>query len=515
MPETIVAALARHARERPAAPALVAGGVRLSWAETKDWVDRATGWLLALGLPRGASVLGWLPNCAEWYLVRLACEQAGLFWIPVPTSQGSRELSSILARVRPALLLSPGRFRERDYAAECDAMCEAIGLKPRRLQVAKDSLLNLAGPAADQGAALRFDEMAHALSTTGSDGLPKLAHYTLAAACVRAHAQKALLGLKPEDRLLVLSPGTGPARAAWLAAPVAGCCVIGMPVFGIDATLELIKTEGATIVCGTPAQLAMLVPKLARADTSSVRIWYTAGSVLPRTLAEELESTTRGIVLSTYGGADFGGWSAADPSDPPSVRHGTVGVPRGGTEFRIVDVEGRDQPAGEVGELIGRGPCCVGGYIGTQGSERWKDGWFHTGDLAWMDGAGHIVIAGRLKELIVRGGDKISPAEVEAMLRTYSGVEQVAVVGVPDPVLGERVCACVVPVDPALPPPLQALREQLRAQGLAPYKAPERILVLESLPMVGDKINRRELSAMADRLFNTGASRSCSVIVGS
>lgn len=502
MPETIVAALARHACERPAAPALIAGHVRLSWGEVKQWVDRATGWLLDMGLPRGSTVLGWLPNCAEWYLVRLACEQAGLFWIPLPTSQGSRELSSILERVRPSVLLSPGLFRERDYASECDAMCRAIGLNPKRLQVTEDALLDLPGPAADQRQALRLDELAHALSTTGSEGVPKLAHYTLSAACERAHAQKALLALKPEDRLLVLSPGTGPARAAWLAGPVAGSCVIGMPVFGTAATLDLIEKESPSIVCGTPAQLAMLAPKLPRADTSSVRIWYTAGSVLPLTLAEELESTTRGIVLSTYGGADFGGWSAANPSDPPSVRHATVGLPRGGTEFRIVDAEGREQTDGEVGELIGRGPCCVGGYIGGQGSERWKDGWFHTGDLAWRDGAGHIVIAGRLKEVIVRGGDKISPAEVEAMLRTYSGVEQVAVVGFPDPVLGERVCACIVPTDPAVPPQLDALRGQLRGQGLAPYKAPERILLLPALPIVGDKVNRRELSAIAERFFS-------------
>lgn len=501
MPESIVAALARHARERPAAPALVSGRIRLSWREAKEWVDHAAGWLLALGLPRGASVLGWLPNCAEWYLVRLACEQAGLFWIPVPTSQGSRELSSILERVRPSLLLSPGHFRERDYAAECDVMCAALGLAPRRQRLAQDALLCLAGPAADQSAALQWDEPAHALSTSGSDGLPKLAHYTLAAACTRAHAQQALLGLAPEDRLLVLSPGTGPARAAWLAAPVAGSCVIGMPVFGIDATLALIANERATIVCGTPAQLAMLAPRLANADTSSVRIWYTAGSVLPRTLAEQLESATRGIVLSTYGGADFGGWSAADPNDPAPVRHGTVGVPRGGTEFRIVDAQGRDRPPGEVGELIGRGPCCVGGYIGPQGSERWQDGWFHTGDLAWTDSKGHFVIAGRLKEVIVRGGDKVSPAEVETLLRTCGGVEQVAVVGLPDPVLGERVCACVVPADPGQPPALEALREQLRAQGLALYKAPERMVLLETLPLVGDKIDRRELSAMAERLF--------------
>ncbi len=503
MLETIVAALARQARERPAATALIAGPVRLTWGEVKDWVDRAAGWFLAQGLPRGAPVLGWLPNNAEWYLVRLACEQAGLFWVPVPTSQGSRELASILARLHPAVLLTLGRFRERDYAAEGDVLCTELGLTPIRLQVPEESLLILDGPAADAGTALRLDEMAHALSTTGSEGTPKLALYTLAAACERAHAQKQLLGLRADDTLLVLSPGTGPARAAWLAAPVAGCCVVGMPVFGTDAALQLIERERASIVCGTPAQLAMLAPKLNRVDTSSVRIWYTAGSVLPPTLAEELESTTRGIVLSTYGGADFGGWSAADPSDPPAVRHGTVGRPRGGTEFRIVDGEGRDLPQGEVGELIGRGPCCVSGYIGTQGSERWNAGWFRTGDLAWIDSAGHVVIAGRLKEVIVRGGDKISPAEVEALLRTYSGVELVAVLGVPDLVLGERVCACVVPADPTRPPMLEELRELLRSHGLAPYKLPERMLLLESLPMVGDKINRRSLSAMADRLLNT------------
>ncbi|MBX3646213.1 MAG: acyl--CoA ligase [Rhodocyclaceae bacterium] len=500
MLETITAALARQARERPEALALIAGGVRLTWCEAKDWVDRAAGWLLALGLPRGAPILGWLPNSAEWYLVRWACEQAGLFWIPVPTSQGSRELSSILERVRPAVLLSPGRFRERDYAAECEVMCSALALKPIRLLIQDSTILSLNGPVSDEDTALRLDEMAHALATTGTEGIPKLAIYTLAAACERAHAQTRLLGLTANDTLLVLSAGTGPARAAWLAASVAGSCVVGIPVFGIDVTLKLIEQERPTIVCGTPAQLAMLAPKLKHADISSVRIWYTAGSVLPPTLADEFESATHGIVLSTYGGADFGGWSAADPSDPAIVRHATVGKPRGGTEFRIVDDKGLDVVLGKVGELIGRGPCCVSGYIGTEGSDRWKAGWFYTGDLAWIDKLGHVKIVGRLKEVIVRGGDKVSPADVETVLRTHPGIAQVAVVGVSDPVLGERVCACIVPTHSTRVPTLEELREHSQSEGLAPYKAPERILVLESLPMVGDKIDRRTLVEIASHL---------------
>ena len=495
--ETITEAVARQARERPRAIALIDGGTRLSWGEVKAWADRAAGWLRALGLPRGATVFGWLPNGAEWYLVRLACEQAGLFWIPIPANQGQRELASILERVRPAVLITRGRFRNRDYAAESDQICGRLGLEPVRVTVPEQGLLRLDGPPADDSASLRLEEMAHALSTSGSEGVPKLALYTLAAACERAHAQCRLLGLLPEDILLVLTPGAGPARAAWLASPVAGSCVVAMQVFGTDAALELVERERVSVVCGTPAQLAMLAAKLKNIDSSSVRIWYMAGSVLPPTLAEELEANTRGIVVSTYGGADFGGWAAPDSADPPAVRHHTVGKPRGGTEFRIVDAHSREVARGEVGELIGRGPCCISGFIGEQRNDQWRDGWFHMGDLAWLDDAGNIVIVGRLKDVIVRGGDKVSPAEVEALLRTHPGVSQVAVIGVPDPVLGERVCACVVPAAWNRPIELEALRGHLRAQGLASYKAPEQIVMLDSLPVVGDKVDRRALAALA------------------
>jgi acyl-CoA synthetase (AMP-forming)/AMP-acid ligase II len=270
-----------------------------------------------------------------------------------------------------------------------------------------------------------------------------------------------------------------------------------MPQFGIEAALGLIQSERATIVCGTPAQLAMLAARLQGADTSTVRIWYTAGSVMPPSLAEDLEARTRGIVVSTYGGADFGGWAAPDPDAPAAVRHRTVGHPRGGTELRIVDAEGNDLPHGQAGELIGRGPCCVSGFLGDEGRQAWRDGWFHTGDLASLDDSGNVVIVGRLKELIVRGGDKVSPAEVEALLRTHPEVAQVAVIGVPDAVLGERICACVVPAAGRRSPDLETLRRHLGGQGLASYKAPERLVILDTLPIVGDKIDRQALARLA------------------
>jgi len=494
--ETLTDALERHARERPDAPALADGRVRLDWRQTKAWVDAAAAWFVEQGLPRGAPVLGWLPNCAEFYLVRLACEQAGLFWVPVPASQGKRELASIAERVRPRAVLAMERFRDRDYAAELDEVLYALQLEPLRIRVPAAGLLGLHGAARGGRLPLALEDPAHALPTTGSEGTPKLAVYTLAAACARAHAQAELLELSPEDILLTLSPGVGPARAAWLAAPIAGACVAAMPVFGAEAALEIIAKERASIVCGSPSQLAMLAARLGSADMSSVRLWYTAGAVLPASLAEELETRTRAQVVSTYGGADYGGWAAPGLHDAPDVRRRTVGRPRGGTEMKVIDADGTTLAQGEVGEVIGRGPCCVSGYLGDPGSERWRNGWFHTGDLGRFDAEGNLAIVGRLKEVIIRGGDNVSPSEIEALLRAFPEVAQVAVIGVPDPVLGERVCACVVPAG-GRAPELDALRLRLREQGLAPFKLPEKLLLLDSLPLVGDKVDRRALFQFA------------------
>ncbi|NNN18554.1 MAG: acyl--CoA ligase [Acidimicrobiaceae bacterium] len=497
MTETITEAVGRHAGDQPHRTALTDGITSLSWSEVKSWMDDAAGWLSDLGLPRGATVLGWLPNCLEWYLIRLACEQAGLFWVPVPTSQGRRELTSILERTRPSVLVTKDHFRNHDYSVEADEMCGQLGLAPLRVTVPDDRLLRLRGSVSGESVPLRLEERAHALPTSGSEGMPKLAVYTLSAACERAHAQAQLLELSREDVILVLSPGTGPARVGWLAAPIAGACVVVMPKFGIDAALGLIQSTRATLVCGTPAQLAMLAAKLHDVDTSSVRIWYAVGSVMPPTLAGDLETLTKGIVVSNYGGSDFGGWAAPDLNAGTHVRHNTVGRPRGGTEFRIIDDHGNDVSFGYSGELIGRGPCSVSDFLGEEGRQAWRDGWFHTGDLASFDDDGNLVIVGRLKEVIVRGGDKVSPVEIEALLRTHCDIAQVAVIGIPDSMLGERICACIVPVQGKHPPELETLRHYLDDQGLAHYKIPDRLVVLESLPIVGDKVDRRRLAQIA------------------
>ena len=493
--ETITEAVARHARERPSALAFVDDRFRMDWGEVGAWTEKAAGWLTAQGFPRAAPVVGWLPNCVEWNLFRIACERAGLLFIPVPASQGKRELASIVERAKPALLVSKERFRSRDYAAECDEICARLDQPPMRLTLPEDALPPLAGAPAAPQAALTLDELAHALPTSGSEGIPKLALYTARAAGLRGVAQIELLGLEPGDVLLVLSHGTGPARPAWLGAPLIGASIIAMPIFAADKAVELMRCEHPTMVCATPTQLAMMAPLFDDAALSGLRLWYTSGAVVPPSLAEELEGLSGAPVVSTYGGADFGGWASPAPDDPSAVRQRTVGRPRGGSEFRIVDDDGCDVAQGEVGELIGRGPCCVAGYFGEEGRDRWHEGWFHTGDLACMDPEDNIAIVGRVKNVIVRGGDNVLPVEIEALLKTHPLVGQVAVIGIPDRRLGERVCACVVPRDGARID-LEELRQHLRGQGLAHYKSPERLVVLDAIPTVSDKVDRRALASL-------------------
>jgi len=501
MTSAFVDALAAHARERPDARALVDNRTRLSWREVAAWVGAAAGWLIELRLPRGAVVLGWLPNGAEWYLLRLACEYAGLLWAPVSANLGLREVGSIIARMRPAVVFAASCFRGRDYVTEAAEACRAAGVDVASVAVPETALLRFDGPRIDAGGAIRPDEHAHVLATTGTEGTPKLSLYTLAAAAERARDQAALLRVTADDVVLALSAGTGPGKTSWLAAPLVGAAVVAVPVFRPATALGLAAGEGATIVTGTPAQLAMLLDALPGFDVSRVRLWYTAGSVLSPAVAEALEARTHGLVLSVYGATDFGGWAAPELDDPSAVRHRTVGRPRGGTEFRIVDRDGRDAAPGGVGGIVGRGRSCVESFDREPSHEGGPDDWRRTGDVGRFDKHGNLVILGRARDLIIRGGENIAPEEVEFLLRAHPAVAQVAVVGVPDGVLGERVCACVVPA-PGEPPTLATLREHLRSQRVAHYKLPELLLLVPALPTVGDKLDRAALVAEATHSSN-------------
>lgn len=499
-----------NSRRYPDRVALIDDSHRLTWGKASGIAGRLAAALLALGLKPGDVVASWLPHWVESYIVHAACEHAGLAWLPIPEGLRAHEVRAILERAEAQAIFVTGQRRDMNYAETiCQMRAELPNLKHVigvRLAEKKefslwDRLL--------QREQRDLSEAGHSgpliLPTSGSTGTPKFAYFTASSWLLRGRLQAELFRLGPEDVLLAMAQGIGPSIPPLFAAPIAGSGVVFMGRMEIGEIFDLIEKEKVTVACAVPAQLASMVynkgwePK----RYSTVRLWYTTGATMPRTLAEKIERETGAIVLSGYGGMDFGGWTVPSLDDPPEIRHRTVGVPRGGTEIRLVDDQGHDVPQGEIGEIWGRGPCCALGYYKDEEStrERWtSDGWFRTGDLGRLDPRGNLVIVGRKKEIIRRGAQTVVPAEIELLLMAHPKVLKAAVIGLPDLVMDERACACVLP-RPGESFSFEEMVEFLKARQVAPYKWPERLELFGDMPLRGDKIDKDALrNAVLERM---------------
>ncbi|MFL5311840.1 MAG: AMP-binding protein, partial [Myxococcales bacterium] len=448
----------------------------------------------------------------ESYVVRIACERAGLIWLPIAARLREWELQKILERSNPAALIVPDRFHDRDYVAEAQALIAQLRNPPRVVvaggaPAAPGSLEDVArlgnGAAARSLPEIAPDEALVILPTSGSTGIPKFAQFRVSTWLLRARTQAELLDLDEDELVVSLSQGIGPSIIPLFAAPVAGAAAYLVDEFEPGLVIETLARVRPTIVCGVPPQIMTLLdhPSWSNAGLDRLRIWYTTGAAFPPAAAARVERRTPAIVLTGYGGMDFGGWTVPSPTDPAEVRRYTVGRPRGNTELRLVDDGGNDVAAGETGEIWGRGPCCAMGYFRDDVATReaWTaDGWFRTGDLARYDPAGNLIIVGRKKDRIRRGGMSIEPGEIEALLSGHPKIDKAAVVGFSDPLLGERACAFVVPRNGEIVT-LDEVTGYLRAQHVATFKIPERLEVLAELPLRGDKIDRPALRRTVEK----------------
>ena len=502
----------RQARERGEQSALSDHRQSLSWSEASDLSRLLGRGLLALGAEPGAVVACWLPNCVELYLLRIACERAGLIWLPIAASLREWELHNILGRVAPAILIVPERLRDRDYVTAAQSLLEnlrtppqlvVLGGAPPPTGMLLDEVIRLGSrSSAPTLPEWPPDDALLILPTSGGTGIPKFARFRVSAWLLRAQAQAELLDLRDDDLILALGQGIGPSIIPLFAAPIVGAAACLIDEFKPSQVLEALARVRPTIVCGVPPQIMALLehPRWSSAIVDRVRIWYTTGMSFPPAAAARVEGSTSGIILSGYGAMDFGGWTVPSPKDPPEVRLYTVGRARGGTELRLVDDAGHDVPAGEPGEIWGRGPCCATGYFRDQAATRevWTaDGWFRTGDLARYDATGNLVIVGRKRDLIRRGGKSIHPGEIEALLSGHPKIYKATVVGFPDALLGERACAVVVPKQGEVVT-LDDVTEFLRAQRIASFKLPERLELVGDLPLRGDKIDRAALRRLIE-----------------
>lgn len=506
----------RNARDYPHKEALVDSRVRLTWAQAKTWVDRLALGFLELGLKKDQTVVIQLPSSVELLALRIACERAGLLNLPVLRTFRHTEMEHVLKYTEAEAVVIPWKLRDFDYYAMVQELRPnlprlkyvfvvgdevppgAISIKemlakPLEKKYPADYLASRQMP---------FLEFSFIGLTTGTTGVPKFVEIPVCSRVLSGRIVADFLKLTPNDTLAALTGAAmGPNVPPYWGGPRAVARVVLMEHWSAEEGLKLIEREKVTIPCVVPAMLAELnaFPDLHKYDLSSVRAIWSTGAMLAYHMALEIEGKLKAPILNDYGAVDFGGFCGSGVDELQNVRLLTVGHPQPGNEIKLVDASGREVPQGGIGEIIARGPQSTSGYYKDPETtaRTWSpDGWYRTGDLGKFDERGCLSIAGREKDMIIRGGQNIYPLEVENFLLTHPKIANVAIVGVPDPIMGEKACVCVV-AKPGQQVNMEEIVSFLRSKRIAAYKLPEKLMLLDALPYVGGglKLDRKTLQA--------------------
>jgi fatty-acyl-CoA synthase len=494
-----------------------AEGLRLTWAQLRDRADRLAGGLVALGFQPGDRLGIWAPNRSEWILVQYATARIGVILVNINPAYRIAELEYALKKVGcRGLVLAPS-FKGSDYVAMLTSLapelteCEPGRLAARRLP-ALECVIRLgrgrsSGMFAFDDVMVRGDGEALARArhvgrnldsrtainiqfTSGTTGAPKgatLTHRNIVNNAIHvAEAMRFGVG----DRLCIPVPlyhCFGMVMGSLVCATTGGTMVFPAESFDAAATLDAILAEQCTHLHGVPTMFVALLEALAtRGDRPrALRGGIMAGAPCPIELMKRVQSGMglREITIA-YGMTETSPVSFQTAVDDPVERRvSTVGRVMPHLEVRIVGADGATVPVGTPGELATRGYSVMQGYWGDPGrtAEVVRDGWMHTGDLAVIDAEGYCNIVGRLKDMIIRGGENVYPREVEEFLYTHPDVAQVQVFGVPDARLGEEVCAWIVPRSGSTPTE-DAIRAHCR-ERIAHYKIPRHIRFVSELPM--------------------------------
>ncbi len=499
--------LDRHARERPAARAVVAidaaGEVReQSWAQLREQVDRAADVLLGLGVRPGDPVAFQLPNRIEFVTIALAALRVGAVCEPLMPIFRERELDFMVRSSGARVLLVPNRFRGRDH----EAMALSLRMAVPSLEhvVVLDSshharhlghssythLLTAARPDPGRLAALRpgGGAVAQLLFTSGTSGQPKGVLHTHEVLTRAADAHIAHFGLGADDVVYIPSPlahQTGFLYGMWIALRL-GVPQVLQEVWDAGVGLEAMSRFGVTFVQAATPFLADLVKLAGERDElpERLRTFVATGAAIPRELAREAAETLGAEVGGAWGTTETCLGTAFSPGEPPERAWGTDGHALPGVELRVVDDAGRELEAGVEGNFEVRCECTFTGYLDRPdltAEVMTEDGFYRTGDLATLDAEGYVRITGRVKDLINRGGEKIPVAEIEQLLYAHEAVSEVAIVAMPDERLGERACAFVVLRDGA-ELDFAGMTAYLDSRRVAKTYWPERLELVSALP---------------------------------
>ena len=517
--------LLREAAGRtPDATALVDGGTRLTYSELAGRADALAGRLLDLGLVPGDRIVVQLPNRWEFAVLTWACLRAGIVPVMALPAHRRNELSYLAAHAEAAAIAVPASHRGFDHQALAHALGpgvrEATG-GPWHVLVAGSGsdlapgsrdLGALCGPPSDPAAARsRLDALAPAsrdvavfLLSGGTTGLPKLIARTHDDYAYNARASADIADVGASSVYLVSLPA---GHNFPLACPgILGTLLAGGTVVMTDSpspetAFEAIAAEGVTHTAVVPAVAGRWLEHASAAGSAqlaSLRVLQVGGARIADELARRIEPVLGARLQQVFGMAE-GLLNYTRLDDPADVICGTQGRPLcPADEIRLVDENDQDVPAGAPGSLLTRGPYTPRGYYrAASQNERafTADGWYRSGDICRLTAEANLIVEGRDKDMINRGGENISAEEVENLLYRIPEVSEVAAVAMPDPALGERVCVYVV-VKAGAGLTLERVRSSLEDLGVARYKFPERLVLVPELPAtkVG-KIDKKALRA--------------------
>jgi fatty-acyl-CoA synthase len=513
--QTIGESLARTIERASDGDALISchQDVRLTYAQFGEAVDRLASGMLAAGLRRGDRVGVWSPNRAEWAVVQYATARLGVILVNVNPAYRTGELRYALAQSGCRWLFAARAFKAADFAAMVDSVRDELPALERSVFFEDDQWLELAGTPADadglreRAELLDFDDPINIQYTSGTTGFPKgatLSHHNI---LNNAQLIGALLRYDERDRICIPVPlyhCFGMVLGNLAATAHGATIVYPAEAFEPEATLRACARERCTSLYGVPTMFIAELghPRFGEFDLSSLRTGIMAGSPCPIEVMKRVDRDMGIAEISiAFGMTETSPVTTFVPIDDTlEHRCGTVGQVMPHTEIKIVDPgSGRLVPRGEAGEFQARGYCVMRGYWND--AERTAEavdeaGWMHTGDLATMDERGYVRVVGRIKDMIIRGGENVYPREVEEFLYTHPLVADVQVIGVPDERYGEELMAWVILRDGAQCSE-EELREFCRGQ-IAHFKVPRYVKFVDSFPMtVTGKVQKFKMREQA------------------
>jgi long-chain acyl-CoA synthetase len=487
------------AAEDPEHPAVKLDDIVMSYGVLNAATAGAAGFLREKGVREGDRVGMQLPNVPYFPIVYFGALRLGAIVVPMNPLLKEKEVAYHLSDSGAKVMVGWHQFAQPAQVGSEEAGAEAVIAAPGEFE----QLLGAAQPFEDV-VERADDEPAVIIYTSGTTGTPKGAALTHKNLISGAEVARELVDAGPDSVAVTTLPlfhVFGMNSLMNVAVQARGTMTL-VPRFSPEKILEVIERDKATTFGGVPTMYAALLhhPDRERYDVSSLDLCVSGGSPMPVEVLRGFDEAFGTKVLEGYGLSETTGMGTFNQPDRER-KPGSIGVPVGDTEIRLVDEDDEDVPEGEPGELVMRGSFVMSGYWNRDEAtdEVMRGGWFHTGDIATLDEDGYYFIVDRKKDLIIRGGYNVYPRELEEVLYEHEAVREAAVLGVPHPDLGEEVGAAVAvregtSVDP------EELREYMK-QRVAAYKYPRVIWLVEELPKgPTGKIIKREIEVPAEEL---------------